>query len=282
MKSFNYFLLIVCFFLSTKPLIGQQDSSLIHREEDDQVLFFDDTMSNNGDVTIPYTIMMQQGYIINYFYKKEEFYNYNIIFVPASELTNPLIQNIIEKSKVINKGRPIWEHYLLSEKDTSVFESIFEFSWVVKHYMGEKEDSLCKLMGYNIMNSNLLSSEYCQVPTATLESKIPDSIRIVFKLLKVEGIFKLESYNINSQIIHYDRVSSWQHGLKDHLYFTVYGKDVGLLPDYRFISPVFAQVLAIEFMDKKWRKKASSMLRRIKKMKRMYLKEYLKERAKSQ
>lgn len=241
-------MLMIFFCLGTKPTLGQQEQNSIDGKEREQVLFYD-TLKNR--VNTPYTIIIQEGYIINYFYKTgDSLYNYNLIFVPANELTVPLVQSITEKAKVVNEKQPLSEHYLLSRKDISEFENIFKFSWVVMHYTGRERDSLSQLLGYNRRSLNWLFSEFGQYCPPTIQSKIHDSIGIVFNPFRIEGVFRLEAYNINSQMDHHTKISRYYEAV-DYKRIAVYGRSVKCYLDCRFISPIFSQILAVEFKDER-------------------------------
>lgn len=254
MEISKYVFIILCFVLSKETLIGQQDSNLINVRNDIYNLY-PDTINRDNDTVIPYSFIKQDGYIISFFYKSEDdFYNYNIIFVPSNEFTIPLIKNIVEKSEVVNKNRPLHEHYLIAKKDTAEFEIIFNFSWVVKSYRGRESDSLISIEEFNSRHLRILFSEISQYYSPEGNSKIQDSIGIVFKLLKVEGVFKLESYNTYSQMKYLDVIynNSDYFESRKAKKVPIYGKLTMCVLDYRFISPIFAQVLAIEFKKRPW------------------------------
>lgn len=262
MNHYRCFLLIFCFFISINTIFGQKDSTLIIGNEEDQVLFYEkDRVPSNANIVGPFMIMKQEGYIINYFYRKgDEFYNYNIIFVPLSELTVPLIKDLTDKSVLANKGLLYTEQYLIFENDTAVFEDIFKYSWVIMHVMGKENDSLWDRQPYNSeedFSLNFLTTEVRNNTPSKEQNEMLDSLRIVFKLLKVEGIFKLCSYNIDSQTKHNNFMFSWTSYFEPQKAIKLQGYEECKMCrlDYRFISPIFARVITLEFKDRKIRKR---------------------------
>jgi len=259
MNRTSWIITIFCLFLISSAFVGQRYSNLINIDISNQSHFFNDTLSHSVYIPEQHTIMKLEGYFICYFYKRNtDYFNFNLIFVPSNKFTIPLVQNIVNKSLVVNKGKPLLENYYLSGDNIKEFENIFKFSWVVKHYRSSDYDTLTSL--YNKSNINILVSEYHQFHESRIQSKRPsslqDSIGLIYKLLPIEGVFVIESYNYSSQMSHYDKMYANSDYSKERkaIYVHIYGDMRFCRLDYRFISPIFSQVIAIEFKDRKWRR----------------------------
>lgn len=256
MKSFTLAFLCVC----SNYIFSQQDTSLTRHDNTHQGSNLYDSICFKENQSVK-NIVGISGYFLSYFYTTgDKLHNFNIIFIPESRLTNPIINAVTEKSSIINKGKPFHEHYLLSKNNIADFENIFKYCWVVKQTSKAIEkDSMSRIIGYLKTYLGVINGELYTFRSPGNETEINDSIGIVYTLIEAKAILKLEPYNYSSQKKHFEIIC----GISDYDCFNdstryikihIYNKLRRCKLDDRFISPIITEVLAVELEDKGRRK----------------------------
>lgn len=207
-----------------------------------------------------YNLIKTDGYFICFYYTNGvKYFNFNILFVPQSNITDKVINNITKHSTLSCKNKMFFETYQLSGLYIKDFEKLFSVSWVIKNsaYHGYN-DTLERINKYNAASSTVLFSEANQFTQNKLNVK--DSLAIVFKCISINATLQLQAYNKCTQKnlfnIYYNTSEySKQDNTKR---FYVNNKMSWYRLDYRLISPILADVVLMEFNDKVWRKRAAN------------------------
>jgi hypothetical protein len=257
--KYLFLITLLSFFQSS---VAQIDSLTLGSKARINSKEFRDTYSLLYDTSekAQYSLTKMDGYFLCYYYTNGNlFYNYNILFIPISDSSNKLLQNVVSNSKLLNKKSVYMETYQLPGEYEELFDKIFSWSWVVSERINlGPHNSLKWSDKYHTVNETVLFSKFYQFSQQALNKS--DTLAIVFKLIKVSATLRLQAYNKFSQKslfdIYYSTTDYYEPDNTKRFYVNY--KMSWYKLDYRLISPILADVILVEFKDKLLRKYVKS------------------------